>query len=77
MNTDPHLCRIDSALGRTRQCPKELCGLWFDNACVVAGLRADLLVTPGLPEFLLGLRERLDGPAASGVEPTLVPPGLR
>ena len=57
------------------ECPRELCQFWRDDTCVVAGLRADLGSTPGLPELLLGLRERLDH--ASPADDTLLPTGLR
>ena len=72
---EPHLCRIESSLGRSTVCPRELCSFWRDATCVVAGLRADLSSTPGLPELLLELRERLDH--ASAIDGTLLPPGLR
>ena len=63
---EPHLCRIESSLGRSEECPRELCQFWSDDTCVVAGLRADLGATPGLPELLLGLRERLDRASRAG-----------
>lgn len=69
---EPHLCRIESSLGRSTECPQELCQFWSDGACVVAGLRADLSATPGLPELLLGLRDRLD--RASATSDALGPP---
>jgi hypothetical protein len=74
---EPHLCRVDSALGRTRECPRELCPLWSDGACVLGGLLPDLGATRGLPELLQGLRERMGGPGSSGPDHTLLPPGLR
>ena len=73
MNT--HLCRIESALGRSTPCPAERCSLWQDGACVVAGLSADLAKTPGLAELLLDVRGRLDEARASS--DALVLPGLR
>ena len=72
---EPHLCRIESFLDRSTVCPRELCSFWRDATCVVAGLRVDLSSTPGLPELLLELRERLDH--ASPLDGTLLPPGLR
>ena len=71
---EPRLCRIDTALGRVTECPREACAFWSDNSCVLSGLRADLTTTPGLPELMFGLRERLGG---IGVDHTLLPPGLR
>ncbi len=72
---EPHLCRIESSLGRSEECPQELCQFWSDDTCVVAGLRADLGATPGLPELLLELRDRLD--YASPTPDTLPPTGPR
>ena len=72
---EPHLCQIESSLGRSIVCPREHCSFWHDETCVVAGLRADLSSTPGLAELLCGLRERLD--RASEPDRSLLPPGLR
>lgn len=74
---EPHLCRIDTALGRTSECPKGLCAFWSDSTCILAGLRADLTTAPGLPQLLHGLREELSGPRTLGIDSTLLPPGLR
>jgi hypothetical protein len=71
---EPHLCRIESSLGRATPCPREFCPLWHGSMCVVAGLSADLATTPGLPELLLGIRERL---ADVSTDASLLPPGLR
>jgi hypothetical protein len=70
-------CRIDSALGYARECPKELCPFWSENACIVTGLRADLPSSPGLAQLLFGVRQRLGGRPPSGIDHTLIPPGLR
>ena len=72
---NPHLCRIESALGRSTPCPAERCSLWQDGACVVAGLSVDLTRTPGLAELLLDVRKRLDD--ASAINQALLLPGLR
>ena len=72
---ESHLCQIESALGRSRECPGELCPFWRDGACVVAGLRADLGSTPGLPELLLTMRRQLGD--VPGIDYTLLPPGHR
>ena len=72
---EPHLCQIESALGRSRECPGERCPFWWDDACVVAELRADLRSTPGLPELLLTMRRQLGD--VPGIDYTLLPPGLR
>jgi hypothetical protein len=74
---EPRLCRIDAALGGARECPKELCPLWSNGACILVGVQADLRTVPGLPELLLGLRERLGGVPTVGIDHTLLPPGLR
>jgi hypothetical protein len=74
---EPHLCRIDDALGRTTECPRELCAFWSDNTCVLAGLRADLATTPGLPQLLHGMREELNDPREIGIDRVLLPPRLR
>lgn len=71
---EPRLCRIESSLGRTSTCPREFCPLWHGGMCVVAGLRADLATTAGLPELLLGIRERLEDVSTDA---SLLPPGLR
>ena len=71
---EPRLCRIDSALGRETECPGELCAFWSDNACALSGARVDLTTSPGLPQMLFGLRERLGG---IGIDQTLLPPGFR
>jgi len=72
---DTHLCEIEKALGRARECPGALCPFWQDGQCVVAGLRADLLGTAGLAELLMGVRTRLDD--AQRMDRALPLPGLR
>jgi hypothetical protein len=56
---EPRDCQIQHALGRVEPCPGEPCPFWLDEACVVAGLRADLGTTPGLPGLLLRIRDEL------------------
>ncbi len=72
---EPHLCRLASALGRTRECREERCSFWHDDVCILAGLHSDLERTEGLPQLLLRLRNELDD--ARGVDHRLLPPGLR
>lgn len=72
---EAHLCHIESALGRTKVCPGELCPFWQDDVCIVAGLRADLKGVPCLPELLLRLRSQLGD--ARGIDHGFLPPGLR
>ncbi len=62
---EPYFCHIDSALGHSRLCPRELCPFWEQDSCTVTGLRADLRGTEGLPELLLRLRCQLGDPHAS------------
>jgi hypothetical protein len=40
-------------------CPGEQCPFWEDS-CLLAGLRSDFPTNPALVQFLLGLRERLE-----------------
>ena len=74
---EPHPCHIDSALGRERQCPRDLCAFWSGDACVLTAARPELASTPGLAELLFGLRERVGEPDEVGIDRTLLPPGLR
>ena len=71
---EPHLCRIESSLGHSTPCPREFCPLWHDARCVVAGLSGRSRHDPGLPELLLGIRERLEDVSTDA---SLLPPGLR
>ena len=68
-----HLCDIESALGRSEVCDPEECPFWQDGGCVVAGARADLRTTAGLPELLLLMRHRLADAATCVLDRSLVP----
>ena len=69
------MCQIQDALGRAESCPGAPCPFWDDDRCVVAGLRVDLAATPGLPEFLLRIRNELGagGAARFGLVPPASP----
>jgi hypothetical protein len=71
---EPQLCRIETALGRSTECPRAACAFWRDGACAVAGLRANLPGSPDLAEWLLRLRQEIGGPSWHRA---LLPPGLR
>ena len=75
MRDTPHVCSLKAAVGEYEPCPGEPCPFWGDDACAIAGLRADLRGTEGLAELLLRLRDELGGRAANNYG--LLPPGLR
>jgi hypothetical protein len=66
------MCQIQNALGRAETCPGAPCPFWDDDRCVVAGLRADLGTSRGLPELLLEIRNALG--AGAGTSFGLLPP---
>jgi hypothetical protein len=68
------MCQIQDALGRAESCPGAPCPFWDDDRCAVAGLRADLGTSPGLPEFLLRIRNELGAGGAARFG--LLPPDL-
>jgi hypothetical protein len=68
----PQACRIQDALGKLEPCPGEPCPFWEGKRCLVAGLRVDLGRTPGLPDFLLRIRNELG--AAGATTFGLLPP---
>lgn len=63
------------AVGEHETCPGEPCPFWREDACVIAGLHADLGTTAGLPELLLRIRDDLGTPSPRLYG--LLPPGLR
>jgi len=85
-------CLLKEAVGVVESCPKEACAFWEHGGAVVAagctierlGLTAELHRTPELADWLLDVREQLDG-ASSRQERVdvhrlfrqLLPPGLR
>jgi hypothetical protein len=74
MGRDP--CQLEAAAGREVDCPGDPCPFWADDACVIAGLRADLGDRPDLVRLLARIREDLGGiPVAP--RNAFLPPGLR
>ncbi len=58
----PGSCHLLSAVDLEEPCPGQQCPFW-DEGCLLMGLRSDMSVNPALVRFLLGLREDLeDGP---------------
>ena len=59
-------CKLDHALGETRACPRETCGLWEDGGrvleagCAITRLGLDLSGRQDLAEWLIGLRRKLE-----------------
>jgi hypothetical protein len=72
----PQVCHLEAAAGHDVECPGNLCPLWTDSACVIAGLRVDLGSNPDLVRLLGRIRDELGG---IHVMPgnALLPPGLR
>jgi len=58
------------------ECPGDPCPFWTDNACMIAGLRADLGSSPDLGRLLARIRDDLGGLPVAPRNP-LLPPGLR
>ena len=56
----PATCHLLEAVDIVESCPAEQCPLW-DETCLLTGLRSDLATNPPLVQFLLGLREELEG----------------
>jgi hypothetical protein len=58
----PVTCHLLAAVDILEPCPGKQCAFW-DESCLLTGLRSDLGSNPPLVQFLLGLREKLeDGP---------------
>jgi hypothetical protein len=69
-------CQLEAAAGYEVDCPGDACPFWADDACVIAGLRADLGNKPGLVRLLARIRDDLGGIPVSP-QNSLLPPGLR
>ncbi len=68
----PASCHLLAAVDVEEPCPGEQCPFW-DEACLLTGLRSDMSTNPLLVRFLLGLREDLE----DGSRPLLsLAPGL-
>jgi hypothetical protein len=76
MTADRDVCQLDAAVGRDIDCPGDLCPFWSEDACVIAGLRADLGSNPELVGLLARIRDDLGGIPVARRNP-LLPPGLR
>ena len=69
-------CQLEAAVGNDVDCPGEPCPFWADDACIIAGLRADLGDKPDLAHLLTRIRNDLGGIPVAPRNP-LLPPGLR
>jgi hypothetical protein len=69
-------CQLEAAVGNDVDCPGEPCPFWTDDACVIAGLRADLGDRTDLVSLLTRIRDELGGIPIAAPNPFL-PPGLR
>ena len=69
-------CQLEAAAGYEVDCPGDACAFWADDACVIAGLRADLSDKPDLVRLLARIRDDLGGIPVPPRNP-LLPPGLR
>lgn len=55
----PVTCHLLAAVDILEPCPGTQCP-FYEEACLVGGLRSDLASNPTLVQFLLGLREKLE-----------------
>jgi hypothetical protein len=55
-------CTLEAALGRDAPCPGSVCPLWDveAGACVLDGVRSELLALPDVAGHLLELRQSLE-----------------
>jgi len=68
----PASCHLLAAVDVEEPCPGKQCPFW-DESCLLTGLRSDMSSNPALVRFLLGLREDLE----DGARPFLLhAPGL-
>jgi hypothetical protein len=68
----PTSCHLLAAVDIDEPCPGKQCPFWDEN-CLLTGLRSDMSTNPVLVRFLLGLREDLE----DGARPFLMhAPGL-
>jgi hypothetical protein len=63
----PISCHLLAAVDVEEPCPGKQCAFW-DESCVLTGLRSDMSTNPMLVRFLLGLREDLE----DGARPFLI-----
>jgi hypothetical protein len=55
----PATCHLLEELDLLEPCPGDQCPFW-DETCLLTGLRPQLASNPPLVQFLLGLREKLE-----------------
>jgi hypothetical protein len=55
----PVTCHLLAAVDILEPCPGGQCP-FFDESCLLTGVRSDLSTNPALVQFLLGLREKLE-----------------
>lgn len=55
----PVTCHLLAAVDILEPCPGGQCP-FFDQSCLLTGVRSDLSTNPALVQFLLGLREKLE-----------------
>ena len=55
----PVTCHLLAAVAILEPCPGGQCP-FYDDSCLLTGLRSDLSTNPALVQFLLGLRETLE-----------------
>lgn len=55
----PVTCHLLAAVDILEPCPGNDCPFW-EESCLLAGVRPDLSTNPALVQFLLGLREKLE-----------------
>ena len=55
----PVTCHLLAAVDILEPCPGAQCP-FFDQSCLLTGVRSDLSTNPALVQFLLGLREKLE-----------------
>jgi hypothetical protein len=55
----PATCHLLAAVDILEPCPGGQCP-FYDDSCLLTGLRSDMSTNPALVQFLLGLREKLE-----------------
>jgi hypothetical protein len=55
----PVTCHLLAAVDILEPCPGKQCP-FYEESCLLAGLRSDLTSNPELVQLLLGLREKLE-----------------
>jgi hypothetical protein len=55
----PVTCHLLAEVDILEPCPGDQCPYW-DESCLLAGLRSDMSKSPALVQLLLGLREKFE-----------------